>query len=265
MIPAAHSADCGVCRRALGTPPSGPAAAASGGVLGCARCPRAFHERCLGLRSVDHRGDRFRSTLPWVDARGYWLCAACEGAPDSKGGLLDAASSRALAEIRRAAPPATDGGGGVMSLPATARHARARGALAGAKSVLDVLAGHDFARSFPGLAAVVAACAAAVEFDAAAGPPPGDGANRDPVAAADAWSAAAAASTAAAASAVMRARAALRDAKAAPGATPATAKKARELGTLAELGFARAVRPNLPKDDQRALDDHQRESAGVEI
>ncbi|KAH8046211.1 hypothetical protein JL722_13816 [Aureococcus anophagefferens] len=203
---------CGVCEAPLGAPPDAGAVdgADAVAVLGCARCPRAFHERCLGLVSAGP--GRYRHDLPWVDARGHWLCGACEGVGDAKAGMLDTASAFALSSMKRAAPVRDDARApdsddddlGVPEPPPTQR-APPRAT----KTVLDALLGHDFGRR--------------------------------------------------------AVRALWRDAKGATGDDgPATRKMAKELGTPAELGFARCVRFHLSPADQAHLDAHVRDHVRAE-
>ena len=75
-----------------------------------------------------------------------------------------------------------------------------------------------------------------------------------------AWAAATAATNATTVDAIKRVRRVWRDAKTdADGSDkPAVTKMAKELSTLAELGFARCVRLNLTKQDQAELDKHVR-------
>ena len=285
-VPAPWVSVCGICREPLGADPvsvvwpAPPGGAAH--VLGCARCPRAFHERCLGLAAVPSSAARYKHDLPWVDSRGHWLCAACEGVGDSKAAVLDTASAFALSSMKRGASipddRAPDDGVG----PEPAAHRRAVAGLAATANVVDVLLDHDFGWHFarpleataddddaaaaaaaaaPSLSAIRAALGEALKrTDAEEQIPHGHHGQR-PLAA---WAAAAAAASASAVDAIRRVRTLWR-ARAAVVAddAPAVRKMAKELSTLAELGFARCVRLHLAKHDQAHLDDHVRSNAKI--
>ena len=259
---------CGVCEAPLGAPPDAGAVdgADAVAVLGCARCPRAFHERCLGLVSAGP--GRYRHDLPWVDARGHWLCGACEGVGDAKAGMLDTASAFALSSMKRAAPVrddarAPDSDDDDLGVPEPPAHARAVAAAAATKTVLDALLGHDFGRRVStGDGADLQAARDSLARALDNGPAVGDD---DPRARDDAWAASAAATAAHAVGAIKAVRALWRDAKGATGDDgPATRKMAKELGTLAELGFARCVRVHLSPADQAHLDAHVRDHVRAE-
>ena len=71
-----HVDTCGTCRFRLGAPVEAGPWSADMKILACARCPRAFHARCLGLSDMEACAPPTTLKLPWIDPQGRWLCGA---------------------------------------------------------------------------------------------------------------------------------------------------------------------------------------------
>ncbi len=135
---ATHCDTCGACRLRLGAPVEDGPWARDMTILACARCPRAFHARCLGL--VDMDASAASTKLPWIDPQGHWLCGACEGEDYDEGErrALDLVSAAALASMRRVAP--VEGASPMRKATAARR---------GALEVVDAVLGHSPCGSQP--------------------------------------------------------------------------------------------------------------------
>ena len=87
---ASHVDTCGACRLRLGAPVEAGPWARDMTILACARCPRAFHARCLGIVDMACAAP---TKLPWIDPQGHWLCGACEGEDEGERHALDLVSA----------------------------------------------------------------------------------------------------------------------------------------------------------------------------